>query len=77
MRLDLFALYTALGAGIWCAILTWIGWYLGTQAERVGVLPPEQVHRYVNTALLILAPALVLLIVLYVVRHRRKSQSAG
>jgi len=77
MRLDLFVLYTALGAGIWCAILTWIGWYLGTQAERFGSLPPEQVHRYVNTALLILAPAVALLIVIYVVRHRRRRRTAG
>jgi membrane protein DedA with SNARE-associated domain len=77
MRLDLFVLYTALGAGIWCAILTWIGWYLGTQAERLGSLPPEQVHRYVNTALLILAPAVALLIVIYVVRHRRRRGAAG
>ncbi|MGE5851079.1 MAG: DedA family protein [Candidatus Methylomirabilota bacterium] len=77
MRLDLFAFYTALGAGIWCAILTWIGWYLGTQAERLGGLPPEQVHRYVNTALLILAPAVALLVVIYVIRHRRRRRAAG
>ncbi len=77
MRLDLFVLYTALGAGVWCAILTWIGWYLGTQAERFGSLPPEQVHRYVNTALLILAPAVALIVVIYVVRHRRRRGAAG
>lgn len=77
MRLDLFALYTALGAGIWCAILTWIGWYLGREAERLGSLPPEQVHRYVNLALLILAPVLVLLVVLYVIRHRRARRQAS
>lgn len=75
MRVGLFALYTALGAGIWCAILTWIGWYLGRQAERLGGLPPEQVHRYVNLALLILAPTLVLVVSIYVVRHRRRASS--
>jgi membrane protein DedA with SNARE-associated domain len=74
MRLELFATYTALGAGIWCAILTWIGWYLGTQAERLGALPPEQVHRYVNTAFLILAPVLAVLIAWYVLRHRRRAR---
>jgi membrane protein DedA with SNARE-associated domain len=77
MRLDLFATYTALGAGIWCAILTWIGWYLGTQADRLGSLPPEQVHRLVNRALLILAPAVAALIIVYVVRHRRRGRDAG
>ena len=77
MRLDLFALYTALGAGIWCAILTWIGWYLGREAERLGSLPPEQVHRYVNIALLVLAPALALLVAIYVIRHRRTRREAS
>lgn len=72
MRLDLFVLYTGLGAGIWCAVLTWIGWYLGRQTERLGTLPPEQVHRYVNVALLILAPLLTALVVVYVIRHRRR-----
>ncbi len=74
MRLDRFALYTALGAGIWCAVLTWIGWYLGTQAELLGTLPPEQVHRYVNRAMLILAPLLVTLVGWYVIRHRRRAR---
>jgi membrane protein DedA with SNARE-associated domain len=77
MRLDLFALYTALGAGIWCAILTWIGWYLGTQAEKLGGLPAEQVHRYVNLAFLVLAPVLVLLVVAYVIRHRRRGRASA
>lgn len=72
MRLDRFAAYTALGAGIWCAVLTWIGWYLGTQAERLGRLPPDEVHRYVNRALLLIAPILVALVAWYVVRHRRR-----
>jgi membrane protein DedA with SNARE-associated domain len=77
MRLDRFAFYTALGAGIWCAILTWIGWYLGTQAERLGGLSSEQVHRYVNLALIIMAPAVAVLIIVYVVRHRRRSRGSA
>ena len=35
MRVDLFALYTALGAGIWCAVLTYIGWYVGKHSDMV------------------------------------------
>lgn len=77
MRVERFAFYTALGAGIWCAILTWIGWYLGLQADRLGTLPPEQVSRYVHRALLVLAPALVVIVLVYVVRHRRRSPAAG
>jgi membrane protein DedA with SNARE-associated domain len=74
MRLDLFALYTALGAGIWCAILTWVGWYLGKQAEFLGGLPPGQVHRYATRALLLLAPFVAGLVIVYVVRHRRRTR---
>jgi membrane protein DedA with SNARE-associated domain len=77
MRLGRFAFYTALGAGIWCAILTWIGWYLGLQTARLGELPPEQVRDYVNRALLILAPALAVIVLIYVVRQRRRSRKDG
>lgn len=75
MRLGRFSLYTALGAGIWCAILTWIGWYLGHQVNRLGTLPPEQVHRYVNTALLVLAPVLLGIVAIYVVIRRRRARA--
>ena len=72
MRLDRFAMYTALGAGIWCAVLTGIGWYLGRQSQRFGQLAPAQVHHYVNLALLIMAPLLAVLILIYALRYRRR-----
>jgi membrane protein DedA with SNARE-associated domain len=68
MRFDVFSLYTALGAGIWCAVLTGIGWYLGGLDE----LSPKQVHHYVNMALLVMAPLVAALVVAYVIRHRRR-----
>jgi len=74
MRLDLFAVYTALGAGIWCAILTWIGWYLGSNAER---LQEEAVAGYVGRALTIVLPLLAVLIGVYVVRQRRRAAAAA
>lgn len=74
MRLDLFALYTALGAGVWCAVLTWIGWYLGRHSE---VLESETVHRYVTRALLVVLPVLIVVIAVYVVRHRRAVGRTG
>lgn len=74
MRLDLFAVYTALGAGIWCAILTWIGWYLGSNAER---LQEEAVAGYVGRALTIVLPLLAVLIGVYVVRQRRRAAVAA
>ena len=75
MNLARFVAYTALGAGIWCAILTYIGWYLGRHAAGIlGELPPEQVHRFTTVALLVLLPLVVLLIVVYIWRHRRQNQ---
>jgi membrane protein DedA with SNARE-associated domain len=72
MRMDRFVAYTALGAGIWCAILTWIGWYIGVQTGRLGELQPEKVHSYAQRALLILSPAVMLVVAVYVVRYRRR-----
>jgi len=73
MRLDLFALYTSLGAGIWCAVLTWIGWYLGRHS---GILRDEEVHRFVTRALVVLLPVLVIIVIVYVVRRRQRGRRA-
>ena len=72
MRLDHFVAYTAAGAGIWCAILTWIGWYVGRHAE---MLEREVVQRYSAQATLILVPVIAVVIVVYVLRRRRESAS--
>jgi membrane protein DedA with SNARE-associated domain len=72
MRLDHFVAYTAAGAGIWCAILTWIGWYLGRHAE---VLEREVVQRYSAQATLILVPVIAVIIAVYVLRRRRERAS--
>lgn len=69
MRLDLFVFYTGLGAGIWCGVLTWIGWYLGRHAD---VLLSDDVQQLVTRAFLILAPVLIVLVIVYTVRHRRR-----
>jgi len=71
MPLPKFILYTAVGAGVWCAILTWIGYFLG---QHEGVLRNEEIHRYVTWALLALIPISLIMIAVYVVRRRRKSE---
>src|SRR3989440_2104811 len=71
MPLPKFILYTAVGAGLWCAILTWIGYFLG---QHEGVLRSEEIHRYVTWALLALIPISLVMIAVYVVRRRRKSE---
>jgi membrane protein DedA with SNARE-associated domain len=69
MRLGRFVAYTSLGAGIWCAVLTGIGWYIGRHA---GVLRQAEVQHYTRVATLALLPVLTAVMVVYVVRHRRR-----
>ena len=79
MRLDRFALYTALGAGIWCAVLTAIGWFVGRNAAVVTsmdeLIGSPEFARYSSTAGLVLVPILVLIVAVYIVRHRRRREA--
>ena len=68
MPLPKFILYTGVGAAIWCAILTWIGYFLG---QHEAALRGEEIHRYVTWALLILIPLTVIAIWIYILRRRR------
>jgi membrane protein DedA with SNARE-associated domain len=70
MPLPKFILYTAIGAAVWCAILTWIGYFLGQHEEA---LRSEEIHRYVTWALVALIPLTAVTIVVYVLRRRRKA----
>ena len=67
MPLPKFILYTAVGAAVWCAILTWIGYFLG---QHEGVLRTEEIHRYVTWAMVVLIPVTLIAIWIYVVRRR-------
>lgn len=58
-----FSAYTLAGAGIWCGILTAIGYALGANQELI--------MRYSHQALLLVAAASALLVAGYVWRHRR------
>jgi len=80
MRLDLFALYTAIGAGIWCAILTTIGWVVGRSqmlASFDEILSNPAFQRYSTVATMALVPLIALTLVVYVFRQRRKSSTDG
>lgn len=80
MRMDRFVTYTAAGAGIWCVILTLIGWYVGRNADLItsvdAVLWSEEVRRYSSLALLILLPILGVVLVAYVFFYRRRRAAA-
>jgi membrane protein DedA with SNARE-associated domain len=76
MPLGMFVAFTGVGAFVWCAVLTGIGYFLG---QHEAVLQNEEVRRYVARALLVMAPIVVLGIAWYVMRFRRRratSQSA-
>lgn len=74
MRLDRFIAYTSLGAGIWCLILTYIGYLLG---QHEATLRNDDVQRYVGKVLVYLLPALALLGAAYAVWHRRRRRAAA
>jgi membrane protein DedA with SNARE-associated domain len=70
MRLDRFVVYTTLGAFIWCAILTWIGYFLGQHEGTVQEVG-RQAPQYASRALFILVPALAVIAIVYVLVRRR------
>jgi len=69
MPLPKFVTFTGLGALAWCAVLTWIGYFLGRHED---VLRNEEVQRYVTRALLIVLPIVALGVTGYVILHRRR-----
>lgn len=73
MRLDRFIAYTTLGAGVWCVILTYIGYVLG---RNEATLRSEEVHRQVGQVLIYLLPALAVLTAMYAVWYRRRRRAA-
>jgi membrane protein DedA with SNARE-associated domain len=73
MPLGRFFVYTGTGAGIWCAILMAIGWVIGKEGQS---LSREQVYAYSHRAVVILIPAVAVLIVGYVIWHRRRARAA-
>jgi membrane protein DedA with SNARE-associated domain len=74
MPLPRFVLFTGLGAFAWCAVLTWIGYFLGRHED---VLRNEAVQRYVSQALMIVIPIIVVGVGAYVLYHRRRRAVRG
>jgi membrane protein DedA with SNARE-associated domain len=67
-RMDIkkFCFYTALGAAIWCGILAYIGYFVGNNSEKVMAVS-KQWSLYV-------VAGCFLLVLLYIIRHRRRSR---
>lgn len=75
MAIPRFVSFTALGSGIWCTVLTLIGWTIGRKENvLLGALNVE-VRREAAHAMTIIVPALVVLTVAYVVWSRRRRKA--
>jgi membrane protein DedA with SNARE-associated domain len=73
MAVPRFVLYTAVGATLWCAVLTVVGYVLG---KNEAVLRNEDVHRYVGQAVLIALLLVTIAVVVYVLRLRSRPARA-
>jgi membrane protein DedA with SNARE-associated domain len=71
MRLGRFAGFTALGAAVWCGILTYLGWLIGRHGEEVAAAIGPYVHR---TLFQYVLPAAALILIAYVLWRRRQSK---
>jgi membrane protein DedA with SNARE-associated domain len=68
-----FVLFTGLGALVWCTILTWIGWFIGTRENVILQVLDQEAQRYTGRALLIVLPILAVIAAAYVWWYRRRA----
>lgn len=64
MNFGKFTLYTALGAGIWVVILTWIGWLVGRNQDML--------KSYLQSASIWLVGGAVVIVIAYIKLYRRR-----
>ncbi|HYK09382.1 MAG TPA: DedA family protein [Gemmatimonadales bacterium] len=75
MPLTRFVSFTTLGAGIWCTVLTIIGWTIGRkESVLLGALNVE-VRRQAGHAMTIIVPALAVLTILYTIWASRRRKA--
>ena len=68
MSLSRFIFFTALGASVWCAILTYLGWIIGRHGEQVEAAIGGYVHHTLMTYIL---PGILVLLAGYILWRRR------
>jgi membrane protein DedA with SNARE-associated domain len=73
MSLARFVAFTAAGAGLWCAILTYLGWLIGRHGEEVDRAIGPYVHQVFTHYIL---PGVVVLLAVYVVWRRQRTTAS-
>jgi membrane protein DedA with SNARE-associated domain len=73
MSLLRFVLFTGLGALVWCTILTWIGWFIGSRENVILQVLDQEARRYTTRALLVVLPILAVIGAAYVWWYRRRA----
>lgn len=66
MNLKKFIFYTGLGAVIWCTILAYVGYFVGNNKEII--------QENINYIMLFVFPALILLVILYILRYKYRKR---
>ncbi len=74
MALGRFVAFTALGAGLWCGILTYLGWLIGRHGGDVERAIGPYVH---HTLLYYVLPGTLVLVAVYMWWRRRRGATAG
>jgi len=78
MRLDRFFTYTAAGAAIWCAVLLAVGWLIGEASAALSEAERRELYStYAHRAVLWMAPVTALVVVGYVIWHRKRGRRAA
>lgn len=78
MNMAKFLGFTALGAGIWCAILTYIGWLLGRHGATMAEAAEKAQAQASQIVVMYILPALVIVIIGYALWYgRRRARESG
>ncbi len=73
MHLGRFVLFTGLGAVVWCTILTWIGWFIGSREDVILEVLNQEARRYAGRAVLVVLPVLAGIAAVYIWWYRRRA----
>jgi len=77
MHLGRFVVFSGLGALVWCTILTWIGWFIGSREDVILEVLNQEARRYAGRAVLVALPVLAGIAAVYIWWYRRRASAQG